>query len=66
MRFRPTNTRLRNILYIPRLDVNLIFISKLCTKNYVGEFNEDLMKIRHINDLNDIVLRVMKESKSSL
>ena len=66
MRFRPTNTRLRNILYIPRLGVNLISISKLYTKDYVGEFNQNLIKIRHINDLNDIVLRATKESKSSL
>ena len=66
MRFRPTNVRLRNILYISRLDVNLIFISKLYIKDYVGEFNQNLIKIRYINDLNDIVLRVTKESKSSL
>ena len=39
IRFRPTNVRLRNILYIPRLDINLISISKLYTKDYVGEFN---------------------------
>ena len=39
MRFRPTNIRFRNILYIFRLDVNLISISKLYTKDYVGEFN---------------------------
>ena len=39
MRFRPTNTRLYNILYIPRLDINLISISKFYTKDYVGEFD---------------------------
>ena len=66
MRFRPTNTRLRNILYIFRLDVNLIFISKFCIKDYVGEFNQNLIKIQYINDLNDIVLRATKESKSNL
>ena len=66
MRFRPTNIRFRNILYISRLNVNLIFISKLCIKDYVGEFNQNLIKIRYINDLNDIVLRATKESKSNL
>ena len=66
MRFRSTNTRFRNTLYIPRLDVNLIFISKLYIKDYVGEFNQNLIKIRYINDLNDIVLRITKESKSNL
>ena len=66
MRFKPTNIRLRNILYISRLDINLISVSKLCTKDYVGEFNQNLMKIRYINDLNDIVLRVTKKSKSNL
>ena len=66
MRFKPTNTRFRNILYIFRLGINLIFVSKLCIKDYVGEFDQNLIKIRYINDLNDIVLRVTKESKSNL
>ena len=66
MRFRPTNTRFRNILYILRLSANLISVSKLYTKGYVGKFNQNLIKIRYINNLNDIVLRVTKESKSNL
>ena len=39
MRFKPTNIRLRNMLYILRLGVNLISIFKFYIKDYVGEFN---------------------------
>ena len=41
MRFKPTNIRFRNVLYISRLDVNLISISKLYINDYVGEFNKN-------------------------
>ena len=44
-RFRPSNARLHNVLYVPRLGVNLISISKLCTNNYKGEFNHNSIKI---------------------
>ena len=39
MRFKPTNTHFRNTLCIFRLEVNLISVFKLCTKDYVGEFD---------------------------
>ena len=44
-RFGPFNARLRNTLYVLRLKVNLVSISKLCTNDYKGEFDHNSMKI---------------------
>ena len=64
--FRPSNTKLRNVLYVPKLGANLIAVSKLCSPKHIGQFNATSMKIFLKDDPDKIVFQAERKRSGGL
>lgn len=64
--FRPSNTKLKNVFYVLKLEATLIIVSKLCSPKHIGQFDVIFIKIFHKDDSNKIVFRTERKRSDDL
>ena len=64
--FRSTNVRFHDVLYVSRLEANLISISKLCGSKNKGVFDQKSMTILNLFNFDRIFLRAERSKHEGL
>ena len=64
--FRPTNAKLRDVLYVPKLGANLVSVPKFCGSRYKGTFDQRSMTITDSVNPDIVILRAERSRNGGL